>query len=143
MTYPNPSTALASVVIDELIRGGLELVVAAPGSRSTALVLAAANRSDLQMVMAVDERSAAFQALGWCKASGSLAAVVSTSGTAVANLLPAVVEADAAGSPLVLLTADRPPELRRVGANQTIEQPGIFGNFTRAVIEIGPAESRA
>lgn len=142
MTYPNPSTALASVVIDELVRGGLELVVAAPGSRSTALVLAAAARSDLQLVMSLDERSAAFQALGWCKASGSLAAVISTSGTAVANLLPAVVEADAAGAPLVLLTADRPAELRGVGANQTIEQSGLFGNFARLLIEIGPAEYR-
>lgn len=143
MSYPNPSTALASIVIDELVRGGLELVVAAPGSRSTALVLAAAARSDLQLVMAVDERSAAFQALGWCKASGSLAGVVSTSGTAVANLLPAVVEADASGSALILLTADRPPELRGVGANQTIDQPGIFGGFVRSVVEIGPAENRS
>jgi 2-succinyl-5-enolpyruvyl-6-hydroxy-3-cyclohexene-1-carboxylate synthase len=140
VSYPNPSTALAATVIDELARGGVGLVVAAPGSRSTALVLAAAARPDLELVMAIDERSAGFHALGWVKATRRMAAVLTTSGTAVANLMPAVVEADAAGVPLVVLSADRPAEMRRVGANQTIEQSGMFGRFARLAVELGPAE---
>ena len=116
------------------------MVVAAPGSRSTALVLAAAARGDLQLVVAIDERSAGFHALGWAKATGRPAAVLTTSGTAVANLLPSVVEADAAGVALVVLSANRPPEVRGVGANQTIDQPGLFGSFVRGTVALGPAE---
>lgn len=116
------------------------MVVAAPGSRSTALVLAVAARGDLQLVVAIDERSAGFHALGWAKATGRPAAVLTTSGTAVANLMPSVVEADAAGVALVVLSADRPPEMRGVGANQTIDQPGIFGSFVRGTVVLGPAE---
>lgn len=142
MSYPNPSTALATVILDELERGGVGLAAAGPGSRSTALVLAA-QRSDMDLVMAVDERSAAFHALGWAKASGRPAAVLTTSGTAAANLLPAAVEADRAGVPLILLTSDRPPEVRRAGANQTIEQPGMFGGFVRTAFDLGPAEVHA
>lgn len=140
MSYPNPSTALAATLVDELVRGGVGLIVAAPGSRSTALVLAAASRSDIGLVMAVDERSAGFQAVGWAKASGKPSAVITTSGTAVANLMPAVVEADASGVPLLVLSSDRPPESRRVGANQTIEQLGLFGGFVRLTVDLGPAE---
>lgn len=140
MTHPNPSTALAFVIIDELVRGGVRRIVAAPGSRSTALVLAASARDEVDLHVAVDERSAAFYALGSAKATGHLAAVVTTSGTAVANLLPAVVEADASGTALVVVSSDRPAELRRVGANQTIEQAGIFGRFVRLAMELGPAE---
>jgi 2-succinyl-5-enolpyruvyl-6-hydroxy-3-cyclohexene-1-carboxylate synthase len=140
MSFPNPSTALAATVIDELVRGGVGLVVAAPGSRSTALVLAVAARADLQMVVAIDERSAGFHALGWAKATGRPAAVLTTSGTAVANLMPSVVEADAAGVALVVLSANRPPEMRGVGANQTIDQPGLFGTFVRGTVVLGPAE---
>lgn len=141
MSYPNPSTALATIVIDELVRGGTGLLVAAPGSRSTALVLAAAARTDIELVVAIDERSAGFHALGWAKATGRIGAVITTSGTAVANLLPAVVEADAGAVPLVILSSARPPELRRVGANQTIEQLGLFGGFVRLALDLGPAEN--
>ena len=143
MTYPNPSTALAEIVVDELSRSGVRVVVAAPGSRSTALILAVAARSDVDLVIAIDERSAGFHALGWAKASGAAAAVLTTSGTAVANLMPAVVEADAAGVPLIVLSADRSAEMRSVGANQTIDQPGMFGRFTRRSVELGPAEYEA
>lgn len=143
MTYPNPSTALAGVVVDELVRAGTTLFVAAPGSRSTALVVAAAAHPAVEVVVAIDERSAAFHALGWAKAAGSPAAVITTSGTAVANLLPAVVEADMAGVPLVILSADRPPEFRRVGANQAIDQVGLFGGFVRLSLDLGPAEVRS
>lgn len=140
MSYPNPSTALATIVVDELVRGGVGLAAAAPGSRSTALVMALAARGDVELVMCVDERSAAFHALGWAKASGRPAVVVTTSGTAAANVWPAVVEADLSGTPLVALTSDRPAELRQVGANQTIEQRGLFGTYARSEAELGPAE---
>lgn len=140
MTHPNPSTALASVVVDELARAGIDLFVLAPGSRSTALALAVAGRTELGSAVSIDERSGAFHALGHAKATGSPAAVVTTSGTAVANLMPAVVEADAAGVPLVVVSADRPPEARGVGANQTIDQVGMFGGFVRATCDLGPPE---
>src|SRR5690606_32617689 len=140
-SYPNPSTALARIVVDELARGGVGRVVAAPGSRSTALALAVAQHPDIDLVVALDERSAAFHALGWAKASGRPAAVVTTSGTAVANLLPAVVEADLSATPLIVLSSDRPSELRGVGANQTIDQVGIFGGSIRFVLDLGPGES--
>lgn len=136
MSYPNPATALARVIVDELVRAGAGLVLASSGSRSTALVLAVAGRTDLELVMALDERSAAFQALGWAKATGRPGTVVTTSGTAVANLGPAVVEADAAGVPLIALTADRPHSLRGVGANQTIDQSGMFDRFVRGSFEL-------
>lgn len=142
MTHPNPSTAFASVVVDELVRSGTTLIVAAPGSRSTALVLAAADHPAVDLVVALDERSAAFHALGWAKRTGRPAAVITTSGTAVANLTPAVVEADMAATPLVVLSADRPHELRGVGANQAIDQVGMFGRFVRLMLDLGPPEPR-
>ena len=140
MTHPNASTALAEVVIDELVRGGVRDVVVAPGSRSAALAIAAARREDVAVTVLIDERSAAFFALGIGKATGRPAAVVTTSGSAVAHLYPAVVEADTGLVPLLLLTADRPPELHGVGANQTIEQSGLFGTAVRDMVELGPAE---
>lgn len=140
MSFPNPSTALASIVVDELVRRGVQFFVVAPGSRSTALALAVDAHPGAALTVAIDERSAAFHALGSVKASGAPAAVLTTSGTAVANLLPAVVEADADGMPLVVLTADRPTELRGVGANQAIDQRDLFGSFVRLALEWGPAE---
>jgi 2-succinyl-5-enolpyruvyl-6-hydroxy-3-cyclohexene-1-carboxylate synthase len=130
----NPSTALARVLIDEFVRNGVTDVVLAPGSRSAPLAFAvhaadAAGR--LRLHVRIDERSAAFTALGMAKATGAPAAVVTTSGTAVANLHPAVLEAHHAGVPLLVVTADRPDELRGVGANQTIDQVGIFGGAVR------------
>lgn len=136
-TAPNPSTAAARVVFDELARCGVEHVVMAPGSRSTALVVAAHGHPDLRLHTEVDERSAGFLALGIARATGQPAVVVTTSGTAVANLLPAVVEADHDRVPLLLLTADRPPELHGTGANQTIQQVGIFGDSPRWTIDLG------
>ncbi len=136
-TAPNPATAAARVVLDELARCGVEHVVMAPGSRSTALVVAAHDHPDLRLHTEVDERSAGFLALGIARATGQPAAVVTTSGTAVANLLPAVVEADHDRVPLLLLTADRPPELHGTGANQTIQQVGIFGDSPRWTVDLG------
>src|SRR5690606_5115867 len=115
----NVSTAFAEVVVDELVRGGVRRFVLAPGSRSAALAIAAARRGDIELTVMIDERSAAFFALGVGKVTGRPAAVITTSGSAVAHLHPAVVEADTGRTPLILLTADRPPELHGVGANQT------------------------
>jgi 2-succinyl-5-enolpyruvyl-6-hydroxy-3-cyclohexene-1-carboxylate synthase len=125
------STVVARAVVDELARVGVDQLCLAPGSRSTPLVLAAVRQGGFRMRVFLDERSAAFFALGLGRATGRPAAVVTTSGTAVANLLPAVVEAGQGEAPLLLLTADRPPRLRGADANQAIDQPGIFGAYVR------------
>ncbi|MCZ3388160.1 MAG: 2-succinyl-5-enolpyruvyl-6-hydroxy-3-cyclohexene-1-carboxylic-acid synthase [Actinomycetia bacterium] len=139
----NPSTALATVLADELLRCGMREAVLAPGSRSTSLALAlyaleAAGR--VRLHVRIDERSAGFLALGLAKASGTPVPVVTTSGTAAANLHPAAIEADQSGVPLLLLTADRPPELRSTGANQTIDQVKLFGDSVRLFAEVGAPE---
>ena len=126
----NPSTAQAAVIVDELVRNDVRHVVVCPGSRNAALAMAlheAAGAGRLTMHVRIDERSAGFLALGLTKASGRPAAVACTSGTAVANLHPAVLEAHHSGVGLLVLTADRPPELHGTGANQTIDQRGLFG----------------
>lgn len=143
VTAPNPSTAQARVVLDELARCGVRHVVVCPGSRSTALAVAADAHPGLRCHVALDERGAGYLAVGIGRATGEPAVVVVTSGTAVANLLPAVVEADHDRVPLLLLTADRPPELHGVGANQTIDQVGIFGSATRWTVDLGVAGTAA
>lgn len=135
----NPSTAGARVLLDELARLGVREVVVCPGSRSAPLAYAAHDldaAGRLRLHVRVDERSAAFLALGLAKTSGRPAAVVTTSGTAVANLHPAVLEAHHGCVPLLLLTADRPPELRGVGANQATDQPGAYGEHVRLALEL-------
>jgi 2-succinyl-5-enolpyruvyl-6-hydroxy-3-cyclohexene-1-carboxylate synthase len=121
----------------ELVRGGVSEVAISPGSRSTPLALAAERERGLRVHVHLDERASAFFALGAAKATGRPAAVVTTSGTAAANLFPAVVEASMARVPLLLLTADRPPELRGVGANQTIDQIELFGPYVRWFVDAG------
>ena len=121
----------AALLVEELVRQGTTLFVVCPGSRSTPLAVAVAHNPRAEAVVHWDERAAAFVALGWGRATGRPAAVVTTSGTAVANLLPAAVEADADGVPLLLITADRPPELRETGANQTVRQPPVFQDVAR------------
>jgi len=128
---PNLNTLWATLVVEELVRSGVLHFVICAGSRSTPLVVAVARSPGATFVMNHDERGAAFYALGWAKAVGGPVGVIVTSGSAVANLLPGCLEAAAAQVPLVLLTADRPPELRDTGANQTITQPNIFGRFVR------------
>ena len=127
-----PSTALARTVVTALRGSGVREVVLAPGSRNAPLSFAlydTAQAGGLRLHTRIDERTAGFLALGLGKVTGRPAAVVCTSGTAVANLLPAVVEAAHAGVPLVVVTADRPARLRGTGANQTTDQVGIFGAF--------------
>ncbi len=142
----NPSTAFATVFVDELIRCGLCEVVLAPGSRSAPLAIAVHERSGagrpLRLHVRIDERAAAFLALGLAKASGRPAAVLCTSGTAAASFHPAVIEADESGVPLLLLTADRPPELRGTGANQTIDQLRLYGGAVRWFTDAGVPEAR-
>lgn len=142
----NPSTALATVLVDELVRQGVRHAVLCPGSRSAPLAYAlqeADRAGRLTLHVRVDERSAGFLALGLAKLTRVPAVVVTTSGTAVANLHPAVLEAHHGIVPLIVLSADRPPELRGTGANQTTVQPGMFGAAVRWSHELGTAERRA
>ena len=127
---------MATVIVDELVRNGIDRLVLSPGSRSGALAMVAASERRLQTTVAIDERSAAFWALGYAKTAGKPAAVVTTSGTAVANLYPAVIEASESLTPLVIVTADRPSDLRYTGANQTIDQVEIFGRYPRFFADV-------
>ncbi len=127
----NINTLWTSVMVEELVRLGITQFVISPGSRSAPLTVAVARNERARSVIHFDERGAAFFALGYARATGKPAALICTSGTAVANYLPAVVEASVDCVPMILLTADRPPELRNKGANQTITQPKIFGTYIR------------
>jgi 2-succinyl-5-enolpyruvyl-6-hydroxy-3-cyclohexene-1-carboxylate synthase len=141
----NPATAFGTTFADELIRCGLREAVLAPGSRSTPLAMAffdAERQGRLRLHVRIDERSASFTALGLAKASRRPVAVLCTSGTAAANFHPAVIEADESGVPLLVLTADRPPELRGVGANQAIDQIKLYGNAARWFCEAGVPDRR-
>jgi 2-succinyl-5-enolpyruvyl-6-hydroxy-3-cyclohexene-1-carboxylate synthase len=139
----NPSTTQARVVVDELIRGGVRDVVLCPGSRNAPLAFALqdADRSGrIRLHVRIDERTAGYLAIGLAIAAGAPVCVAMTSGTAVANLGPAVVEANYARVPLIVLSANRPYELLGTGANQTMEQLGYFGTQVRAAISLGLAE---
>ncbi len=128
---PRANRLWATLIVEELIRSGVDFFCVAPGSRSTPLVAALAENEKAESLIHFDECGAAFAALGYARVTGRPAAWITTSGTAVANGLPAVVEAATDGVPVILLTADRPPELRQTGANQTIDQPDIFGDYVR------------
>ncbi|WP_341253371.1 thiamine pyrophosphate-binding protein, partial [Euzebya pacifica] len=136
------ATAVALTLVDELAAQGVTDVVVSPGSRSAPLSLAVAAHEGLRMHVRVDERSAAFLALGLARGSGRPAAVVCSSGTATANYHPAVMEADAAGVGVVVLTADRPPELRDIGANQTATQQHLYGGAVRWFHEVSAGGDR-
>jgi 2-succinyl-5-enolpyruvyl-6-hydroxy-3-cyclohexene-1-carboxylate synthase len=131
MTAPNRSTLWGDLIVDELAKAGVEVVCLAPGSRCTPLTLAVADHDSMEGLSHLDERSAAFFALGRARLTGDPVAVVTTSGTAAANCHPAVIEAHQSRVPLVVLTADRPAELRDSGANQTIDQLDLYGDAVR------------
>lgn len=137
MDATNANTALASAFAEEMARGGVRLAVISPGSRSTPLAVALWRQPEIETSVIVDERSAGFFALGAAQASGQPVALLCTSGTALVNYHPAVVEADESGIPLVVLSADRPPELRGIGAGQTIDQIKSFGSSVRWFCEVG------
>jgi 2-succinyl-5-enolpyruvyl-6-hydroxy-3-cyclohexene-1-carboxylate synthase len=128
---------LLRAFVDELARCGVAGACTSPGSRSTPLVLTLARERGIPTTSHVDERAAAFFALGLVKATGRPAVLACTSGTAAANYLPAVIEARESGLPLIVLTADRPPELRDVGAGQTIDQIKLYGSAVKWFVEVG------
>lgn len=135
----NAATAQARTLLDELVRGGVADVVLCPGSRSAALAFAAhaaAARGDVTLHTRIDERTAGFLALGLARTSRRPVVVLTTSGTATANLHPAVLEASHAGLPLVVLTADRPARLRGTGANQTTDQVHLYGTAARLFADV-------
>ncbi len=139
----NPSTTQAGVVVDELIRGGVRDVVLCPGQRNAPLAFAlqeADQSGRVRLHVRIDERTAGFLAIGLAVGAGAPVCIAMTSGTAVANLGPAVVEANYARVPLIVLSANRPYELLGTGANQTMEQLGYFGTQVRATISLGLAE---
>ncbi|WP_227354796.1 2-succinyl-5-enolpyruvyl-6-hydroxy-3-cyclohexene-1-carboxylic-acid synthase [Haladaptatus salinisoli] len=143
MSHPNRNTLWAETFVDELAAGGVDAVCLAPGSRSTPLTVAFAAHDDVEVFSYLDERSAAFFALGRAKRTGTPTPVVCTSGTAAANFHPAVIEADRARVPMLVLTADRPPELRDSGANQTVDQEKLYGDAVRWYADLAEPEAEA
>ncbi len=136
----NRTYAPLQVLVDELQRCGMRHAVTSPGSRNAPIALTLAAAPGIEAASVIDERSAGFVALGMAKASGRPVAVTCTSGTAAANLHPAIVEAWEARVPLIVLTADRPPELRDVGAGQAIDQIGLYGSSVKWFVEVGSHE---
>jgi 2-succinyl-5-enolpyruvyl-6-hydroxy-3-cyclohexene-1-carboxylate synthase len=137
----NRNTALASAMAEELARCGVRRAVISPGSRSTPLAVALWRQPEIEVTVILDERSAGFFALGTALATRRPAVVLCTSGSAAANLHPSVVEADEAGVPMIVLTADRPPELRGIGAGQTIDQLKLYGDAVRWFCDVGTQEA--
>ncbi len=117
------------LIVEELIRNEVNYFVISPGSRSTPLTVAVAQNLQAQKIICLDERAAGFHAIGYARATGNPAVLICTSGTAAANYLPAVIEASIDNIPLIILSSDRPPELRQTGANQTINQVNLYGNY--------------
>ncbi len=138
MTGRDATTAFAAALVDEWARAGIADAVIAPGSRSTPLALALARDERIRVQVVLDERSAAFRALGLALGTGVPAVLLCTSGTAAVNFHPAVVEASHARVPMIVCTADRPPELRDAGAGQTIDQAHLYGTSVRWFSDPGP-----
>lgn len=127
--FRNTNTVWASILVETLHRLGLTTAIISPGSRSTPLTFAFAQHPNIESIPVLDERSAAFFALGIAKKLGLPTALVCTSGTAGAHYYPAIIEARESRVPLLILTADRPPELRNCHAGQTIDQVKLYGNY--------------
>ncbi len=132
----NIGSLWASLAIEEFIRTGVSFFCLSPGSRCTPLTVAVASHEKAEKLTHYDERGAAFFALGRTRATNRPTALICTSGTAAANYFPAIVEASADGLPLIIITADRPPELQACGANQTIDQTRLYGDFVRATFDL-------
>lgn len=142
MTSPSSvAVTMCSTLLDEWIAHGLRDVVVSPGSRSTPMVIALSLRDDLRIHVFHDERSAAFAALGIALSQGAPAMLLCTSGTAAAEFFPAVAEASQACVPLLVCTADRPPELQGIGAPQTMDQVQLYGRFARNFVNVSPPSS--
>lgn len=141
MTVRNLLTAWSELVVDTLVHAGITDLVVSPGSRSTSFVLAAARHAGLRCHDVIDERAAAFFALGQARVTGRPSALLCTSGTAAAQYFPAVVEASVDHVPLVVLTGDRPLELVDCGAPQTIDQVKLFGGYVRKFLDLGAPEA--
>ena len=124
-------------IIEELIRCGVHIFCISPGSRSTPLTAAACRHPAAQTKLFIDERASAYFALGFSKTTQSPSVLICTSGTAAANYLPAITEASVEHIPLIIMTADRPPELQQTGANQSIDQNRLFGNHVRWFFDLG------
>ncbi len=135
-TFENINYCWGGLIAEELIRQGADYFCIAPGSRSSPLSVSIARNKKAKVFVHFDERGLAFHALGYAAATGKPAVLVSTSGTAVANFMPAVVEASKKKLPLIVITADRPPELRQTGAVQTIDQVGIFGKYVAWAVDM-------
>ncbi len=143
MTTAAVQAAWAELAMASLVAAGVGELVISPGSRSTPLALAAVRVAGLRRTVIVDERSAGFFALGAARATGRAVALLCTSGTAAAHYLPAVIEASLAGVALIVVSADRPPELHGAGASQTIDQQRLFGGFVRRFDDVGPPDGSA
>lgn len=141
MNHQEALTSYIAAFVSELINNGVEDVVVSPGSRSTPMAMVMAEHPDLRLHIHVDERSAAFFALGIAKGTERPVAILCTSGTAAANYYPAIVEANISRVPLIVLTADRPHELRDVGAPQAIDQIHLYGKHVKWFVEMAPPES--
>ncbi|MDS0298792.1 2-succinyl-5-enolpyruvyl-6-hydroxy-3-cyclohexene-1-carboxylic-acid synthase [Halogeometricum sp. S1BR25-6] len=141
MTAPNRNVLWAHALVDELAAAGVDAVCITPGSRSTPLTEAFADHDDVHVFSHLDERSSAFFALGRARRTGEVTPLVCTSGTAAANFHPAVVEASQSRVPLLVLTADRPPEIRDSGANQTIDQEKLYGDAVRWYKDVAEPEA--
>lgn len=142
MDRTNYNHLWSKLVIDELIRNGIDYFCISPGSRSTPLAVAAARHPKAVRIVCHDERGAAFHGLGYARARGKAAVLICTSGTAAANCYPAVIEAAMDRVPLLVLSADRPPELQQTGTNQTIQQDHLYGRYAKWFFEI-PCPSEA
>ncbi|MEM9908355.1 MAG: 2-succinyl-5-enolpyruvyl-6-hydroxy-3-cyclohexene-1-carboxylic-acid synthase, partial [Cyanobacteria bacterium P01_D01_bin.44] len=142
LDYRNTNALWGSVAVETLVRLGLTTAVVCPGSRSTPLTVALARHAAIEAIPILDERSAAFFALGCAKRLHQPVVLVCTSGTAGANFYPAVIEARESRVPLIILTADRPPELRDCASGQTIDQQKLFGRFANGYAEVAIPEAK-
>jgi 2-succinyl-5-enolpyruvyl-6-hydroxy-3-cyclohexene-1-carboxylate synthase len=142
LDFRNTNSLWCSVLVETLVRTGISRAVISPGSRSTPLTMALVRHEGIEAIPVLDERSAAFFALGQARQTGETVVLVCTSGSAGANYLPAIIEAWESGVPLLVLTADRPPEMRDCGSGQTIDQTKLFGGFVRFYHELAVPEPR-